>query len=306
MLEGSRYLPPKHQTMLRQPARPAARSSVDDVMTPRREIDALDLELPVDELRASSWRPASIPACPCAAARPTTSSACCSSGSCCTTGTTPTGTSKSSCVPLLRPPYFVPVGHAAPDPAPAFPGEPAAAGAGRRRVRRTARAGRVRGHPRGDRRRVHHQRARAATSSSGETDGSVIVDGSTLLRTLNRRLGHQAADRRAPDAERPDPRALRRHPRSRRQHPRRRAGAGDPAHPGSGGQNGPGVANVAKPARSGRRMTLYAVSSALQTGCAAAHYRNVIFRGQRTEDRRQTGRTGVDVAMNHLQNSTES
>ena len=51
VLEGSRYLPPKHHTMLLN-LLDLQRISVDDVMTPRREIDALDLDLPVDELRA--------------------------------------------------------------------------------------------------------------------------------------------------------------------------------------------------------------------------------------------------------------
>ena len=50
VLEGSRYLPPKHHTMLLN-LLDLQRISVDDVMTPRREIDALDLELPVEELR---------------------------------------------------------------------------------------------------------------------------------------------------------------------------------------------------------------------------------------------------------------
>jgi Mg2+/Co2+ transporter CorB len=51
VLEGSRYLPPKHHTMLVN-LLDLQRIMVDDVMTPRREIDALDLELSVDELRA--------------------------------------------------------------------------------------------------------------------------------------------------------------------------------------------------------------------------------------------------------------
>jgi Mg2+/Co2+ transporter CorB len=51
VLEGSRYLPPKHHTMLVN-LLDLQRILVDDVMTPRREIDALDLELSVDELRA--------------------------------------------------------------------------------------------------------------------------------------------------------------------------------------------------------------------------------------------------------------
>ena len=50
VLEGSRYLPPKHHTMLVN-LLDLQRILVDDVMTPRREIDALDLELSVDELR---------------------------------------------------------------------------------------------------------------------------------------------------------------------------------------------------------------------------------------------------------------
>ena len=48
VLEGSRYLPPKHHTMLVN-LLDLQRILVDDVMTPRREIDALDLEAPVEE-----------------------------------------------------------------------------------------------------------------------------------------------------------------------------------------------------------------------------------------------------------------
>ncbi|MEO8135522.1 MAG: CNNM domain-containing protein [Betaproteobacteria bacterium] len=51
VLEGSRYLPPKHHTMLVN-LLDLEKITVDDVMTPRREIDALDLEDPVEELRS--------------------------------------------------------------------------------------------------------------------------------------------------------------------------------------------------------------------------------------------------------------
>ena len=51
VLEGSRYLPPKHHTMLVN-LLDLQRILVDDVMTPRREIDALDLDAPVEELRS--------------------------------------------------------------------------------------------------------------------------------------------------------------------------------------------------------------------------------------------------------------
>ena len=50
VLEGSRYLPPKHHTMLVN-LLDLQRIQVDDVMTPRREIDALDLELSIEGLR---------------------------------------------------------------------------------------------------------------------------------------------------------------------------------------------------------------------------------------------------------------
>jgi Mg2+/Co2+ transporter CorB len=51
VLEGSRYLPPKHHMMLLN-LLDLEKITVDDVMTPRREIDALDLDDPVEELRA--------------------------------------------------------------------------------------------------------------------------------------------------------------------------------------------------------------------------------------------------------------
>ena len=51
VLEGSRYLPPKHHTMLVN-LLDLEKITVDDVMTPRREIDALDIEDPVEELRS--------------------------------------------------------------------------------------------------------------------------------------------------------------------------------------------------------------------------------------------------------------
>ena len=51
VLEGSRYLPPKHHTMLVN-LLDLEKITVDDIMTPRREIDALDLDAPVEEIRS--------------------------------------------------------------------------------------------------------------------------------------------------------------------------------------------------------------------------------------------------------------
>jgi len=51
VLEGSRYLPPKHHMMLVN-LLDLERITVNDIMTPRREIDALDLDAPVEEIRS--------------------------------------------------------------------------------------------------------------------------------------------------------------------------------------------------------------------------------------------------------------
>jgi len=50
VLEGSRYLPPKHHTMLVN-LLDLEKITVDDIMTPRREIDALDLDASPQEIR---------------------------------------------------------------------------------------------------------------------------------------------------------------------------------------------------------------------------------------------------------------
>jgi Mg2+/Co2+ transporter CorB len=51
VLEGSRYLPPKHHTMLVN-LLDLEKITVNDIMTPRREIDALDLDAPAEEIRS--------------------------------------------------------------------------------------------------------------------------------------------------------------------------------------------------------------------------------------------------------------
>jgi len=51
VLEGSRYLPPKHHMMLVN-LLDLEKITVNDIMTPRREIDALDLDMPVEEIRS--------------------------------------------------------------------------------------------------------------------------------------------------------------------------------------------------------------------------------------------------------------
>ena len=63
-------------------------------------------------------------------------------------------------------------------------------GAGGGRVRRDPRAGDAEGHPRGDRGRVHQPGdRRAAALFHKEPDGSVIADGACSLRVLNRKAG---------------------------------------------------------------------------------------------------------------------
>jgi Mg2+/Co2+ transporter CorB len=51
VLEGSRYLPPKHHMMLVN-LLDLEKITVNDIMTPRREIDALDLDAPIEEIRS--------------------------------------------------------------------------------------------------------------------------------------------------------------------------------------------------------------------------------------------------------------
>src|SRR4029078_9969543 len=51
VLEGSRYLPPKHHAMLVN-LLDLEKITVNDIMTPRREIDALDLDASVEEIRS--------------------------------------------------------------------------------------------------------------------------------------------------------------------------------------------------------------------------------------------------------------
>src|SRR5258708_1707767 len=51
VLEGSRYLPPKHHTMLVN-LLDLEKITVNDIMTPRREIDALDRDASTEELRS--------------------------------------------------------------------------------------------------------------------------------------------------------------------------------------------------------------------------------------------------------------
>ena len=80
--------------------------------------------------------------------------------------------------------------HAAAHAAAAVPERPPAPGPRRRRVRRAQGPRHDRGHHRGDHRRVHDAGARRrATPTSASADGSVVVDGMAPLRTLNRRLG---------------------------------------------------------------------------------------------------------------------
>ena len=109
MLEGSQYFRGKHRTMLANLLDLEA-ITVDDVMTPRNQIHALDLDEKPALLRqqlATSYH-SRLPVCEgaldnivgvlaaeerrCSCSRPATSS-------------TP-----SACAPILRPPYFVPAG----------------------------------------------------------------------------------------------------------------------------------------------------------------------------------------------------
>ena len=153
VLEGSQYFRGKHRTMLANLMDLEA-ISVDDVMTPRSQIHALDLAEKPALLRqqlATSYH-SRVPVY-----EDTLDSI---------VGILPlksvvhlqqTGEIDAERLrPLLRPPYFVPGRHAAVDTVATVPGRSPAAWPRRRRVRRVAGARHDRGHRRGDHRRVHH------------------------------------------------------------------------------------------------------------------------------------------------------
>lgn len=185
VLEGSRYLPPKHHMMLVN-LLDLQRILVDDVMTPRREIDALDLEAPVEELRSrlETGFHSRVPVC---RGQPDN-----------IVGIllvrqvlhrwTDADWSAEDLLPLLRPPYYVPSGTPLLAQLQHFQ-------ASRQRLGLVVdEYGELLGlialedileeivgefttnAPGGD-------------QFTPEADGSVVVEGSTLLRTLNRRLG---------------------------------------------------------------------------------------------------------------------
>ncbi len=71
-----------------------------------------------------------------------------------------------------------------------------------------------------------------------QPDGSYLVEGGTLLRELNRKLGFRFPARRAENPERPHPRVPAGHPRAQHQREDRRPRAGNRADAGPRGEGG--------------------------------------------------------------------
>ena len=132
VLEGSRYLPPKHHTMLVN-LLDLQRILVDDVMTPRREIDALDLEAPVEELRSKleTGFHSRVPVC---RGQPDNIVGILLVRQVLHRWTDP-GLERRRSAAAVASSLLRSLGHAAADPVAAFPGKPAADGAGGRRIR---------------------------------------------------------------------------------------------------------------------------------------------------------------------------
>ena len=186
VLEGSRYLPPKHHTMLVN-LLDLQRILVDDVMTPRREIDAIDLELPLDELRArlETGFHSRVPVCRGAPDN--------------IVGILPVRqllhhwndaewNAEEHLVPLLRPPYYIPSGTPLLTQLQHFQES-------RQRLGLVVdEYGELLGLIAFED-ILEEIVGEFTTNAPGgdqfvrEPDGSVVVEGSTLLRTLNRRLG---------------------------------------------------------------------------------------------------------------------
>ncbi len=186
VLEGSRYLPPKHHTMLLN-LLDLQRITVDDVMTPRREIDALDLELPIEELRTrlETGFHSRVPVC---RGAPDNIVGILLVRQLLHHWTDPDWNIDDHLVPLLRPPYYVPSGTPLLTQLQHFQES-------RQRLGLVVdEYGELLGLIAFED-ILEEIVGEFTTNAPGgdqfvrEGDGSVIVDGSTLLRTLNRRLG---------------------------------------------------------------------------------------------------------------------
>ena len=209
MLEGSQYFRGKHKTMLANLMDLEA-ITVDDVMTPRSQIHALDLDR-----EAGAAAPAARHVVPLAAAglrgraRQHRRRAAAQERRARlhqTARSTP-----SACAPLLRPPYFVPVGTPLLTQLQQFQAD-------RQRLGLVVdEYGELQGLVTiediveeiiGE---FTTQAPGGADSFRREADGSVVVDGMALLRTLNRRLGTQFPPGRPENAQRAHRRASGRH-----------------------------------------------------------------------------------------------
>ena len=186
VLEGSRYLPPKHHTMLVN-LLDLQRILVDDVMTPRREIDALDLELSVDELRErlETGFHSRVPVC---RGAPDNIIGILLVRQLLHRWTDPDWNADEHLVPLLRPPYYVPSGTPVLTQLQHFQES-------RQRLGLVVdEYGELLGLIAFED-ILEEIVGEFTTNAPGgdqfvrDEDGSVVVEGSTLLRTLNRKLG---------------------------------------------------------------------------------------------------------------------
>ena len=185
VLEGSRYLPPKHHTMLVN-LLDLQKILVDDIMTPRREIDALDIEAPLEELRLKleTGYHSRIPIC---RGQPDNIIGILLVRQLLHRWTDPDW-SPDDLLPLLRPPYFVPSGTPLLTQLQHFQET-------RQRLGLVVdEYGELLGLVAFED-ILEEIVGEFTTNAPGgdqfrrEADGSVVVEGSTLLRTLNRRLG---------------------------------------------------------------------------------------------------------------------
>ena len=185
VLEGSRYLPPKHHMMLAN-LLDLQRILVDDVMTPRRDIDALDLEAPADELRTKleTGFHSRVPVC---RGQPDNIVGILQVRQVLHRWTDPDW-SAEDLLPLLRTPYFVPSGTPLLTQLQRFQET-------RQRLGLVVdEYGELLGLVALED-ILEEIVGEFTTNAPGgdqfhpEADGSVVVEGSTLLRTLNRRLG---------------------------------------------------------------------------------------------------------------------
>ena len=188
MLEAGNFLPQKHQSILLNLFDLEA-ITVDDVMTPRNQIEAIDLDAPLDEI-ARAVATAYHTRLPVYRGSPTTSSASLHVRKVLNLVQQATTSTHERLTRGHARALFRAVGHAAASPSCRIPGAPGPHRAGGRRIRRVEGAGDARGHPRGDHRRVHHPLAAAAPARfRRRTTAAILVEGGTLLRELNRKLG---------------------------------------------------------------------------------------------------------------------